>query len=149
MANHLWSVLCGNSSTDELSHNISLFDVTEQITLDGIPVNEKIILPTKFHLVITWMRSDLSKEESIVVKIGFQSPNKEITIAGEIQVDLKTFIRGRSILVITGLPLSGPGMYNFVVEYRDINSNTWQSAPSFPLQVEYSNIKPVSDSNNR
>src|SRR5687768_16960451 len=60
MIHHAWSVLCGRSSIDSESNVVSLFDVVEEITVDGV-IDKLGVLPGPYDLVSLWSREKLDE----------------------------------------------------------------------------------------
>src|SRR3989338_5214550 len=58
MINHLWSIACSRTSVDRESNNISLFEVLEQLTLSGGPIQpgKKGVVPILFEIVSLWTK---------------------------------------------------------------------------------------------
>ena len=138
MPKQLWTILCTSISIDQETNVISLFGVIEQLQIGGgMSVDQQLVLPSQFNLVTLWTRSDADKAEKAVARYNLQLPNGEIKPGGEIQVELTSSIRNRSIVKINGLPIHGPGEYKFLIEIRADDSQEWIRAHELPLQVEF------------
>ena len=139
MAQHLWTVLCTNSSIDQTTNNVSLFGVVEQLQIGGgAPTDQRIIIPAQFQLVILWMRSNLDQPEMATARFSLQSPNGEVSPGGEVQVELSTAIRSRNVITINGLPVNGPGVYKFITEIRGLDEQEWTRVHELPVQIIFS-----------
>ena len=98
MIDHIWSLLCGKSSTDRETNNLSLFDVIEQINLLG-PVPEpgqQTLLPMPFELISLWSRSDPTHAEESTARIKLLAPNSVELLTQEFPINLNPVIRLRT-----------------------------------------------------
>jgi len=144
MIDHVWSVLCGRSTTDRDSNNISLFEILEQINLLG-PVPEpsaKAALPMQFEVVSLWSRANLGEPEESSGRIKMIAPNGTVTLTHEFPVALTENPRIRTQMRSIGFPLLGAGRYTFTVEIRRAN-DTWDTVARIPVQVESMAQAPV------
>ena len=137
MPRHLWTILCTNSSIDQATNNISLFSVIEQVQISQAPTDQQIVLTTQFHLVMLWMRSNLDQPEMGTARFSLQFPTGEVLNGAEIQVELSTAIRSRTVITIAGLPLRGPGLYTFISEFRAVDATEFSRVHELPLQVVF------------
>lgn len=138
MARLLWTVLCSKTSIDRESNNISLFEVLEQVTVEGPPEDARINLAATSTLVTEWMRSDIDQPESRFGRFSLVGPSGEVFGGVEFEINLSDEVRHRSLINMHTLPLQGPGIYEFVIEIRDDDGGGWQEASRIPLQVLYS-----------
>ncbi|MGC2831922.1 MAG: hypothetical protein WB994_19950 [Candidatus Acidiferrum sp.] len=137
MIDHIWSLLCGKSSTDRETNNLSLFDVIEQINLLG-PVPEpgqQTLLPMPFELISLWSRSDPTHAEESTARIKLLAPNSVELLTQEFPINLNPVIRLRTQMKSLAFPLSGPGRYTFTVEIRRAEAN-WEIVARIPVQIE-------------
>lgn len=82
MIDHVWSILCGKSTTDRETNNLSLFEVIEQINVLG-PLPEpaaKMALPMPFELVSLWCRANPGEPEESTARIKLLAPNNAETL---------------------------------------------------------------------
>ncbi len=75
---HIWTILCSNSSIDQNTNNVSLFNVIEQVELqafDKKKINEKQEkgIPLNCELISLWNRKDNAKK-GYEEKVEFVDP---------------------------------------------------------------------------
>jgi hypothetical protein len=139
MAEHLWSVLCSNSSIDQKTNNISLFNVIEQLTLEGVPTDQRILVSGQFELVSLWRRSDTNTPEELSGRLLFRMPDGESLDALVFNIDLKSATRSRSVITMSNLPIKGIGTHYFIIEVNDVGSDEWKIVANLPLEVMITN----------
>ena len=143
MAIHVWSVFCSKSSVDRNTNNISLFDVTEQLNLsyEGDLVAGPVMVPGEFDLVSLWLRSNVEKPESPVLRASVIGPNGKTLVGPEHKIDLATAPRSRSILKMNAVPINGNGYHFFLVELRNEGTKVWQEVARIPLDVRLTRVE--------
>jgi hypothetical protein len=137
MIDHVWSVVCGRSSTDRETNNISLFDVIEQLNVLG-PLPEpaaRVALPIPFEVVSLWSRSnpDLAIESRGRVKMI--APNGDQAFVQEFPINLNENPRMRTQLRSVGFPLLGTGRYIFTVEILRAG-DIWETVARIPVRLD-------------
>lgn len=141
MIKHIWSVLCQKSSVDQLSNNISLFDVFEALEVDINPVpniksptDSEYNIPVQYQVVSLWTKTD-TKDTKGQVQITLVNPDgkEKILVNSELNFppDKK---RMRSINQIQGLPVSKSGDYHFIVSLKQ--EEKFQKVADLPLEVK-------------
>ena len=134
MIRHLWSVICASSAIDKDENKLSLFDVTEQITLLE-PITEPGVIPFQLHFVSLWRRADLAHEAKSMARIRLLAPSGEqVGKTQEYTIDLTKFLRLRQRVIFRALPVRSEGTYEFVVEFLGANDE-WELATRIPLEV--------------
>lgn len=135
MIQHVWSVLCSKASIDRETNNISLFEVIEQIQIQGL-ADEPGVLPCSLELVSLWSRTEPDKPSRGEARIFLRTPRTTNLMPQTQAVDLQQYRRLRSRLVIPSIPIEGPGIYTFVVECREQGREQWVQVASIPLEVQ-------------
>ena len=139
MIDHVWSVVCGRSSTDRETNNISLFDVIEQLNVLGpLPPPQPgatAAIPIAFELVSVWSRANPEEGEDSTGRVRLLGPNGNQLFENTFPVSLIDYPRMRTQLRTMGFPLVGTGRYTFVVEIQRANSQ-WESVARIPVQLE-------------
>ena len=63
---HIWSILCQNSTIDGDTNSLSIFNCFEQLNVDidksKMPQDKKVVLPIGFDLVSLWIDDNTTKE---------------------------------------------------------------------------------------
>jgi hypothetical protein len=140
MARHVWTVLCTKASIDRETNNVSLFDVLDKISVFG-PQHAgeaAVAVPIQFEVAILWARSVITEAETVLARLSFVAPNGQRFEGGTVTVELiGDFHRSRTFFQINGLPVIGPGVYDFVVEYQPAGVSTWAEVSRTPLEVEF------------
>jgi len=142
---HIWSVVCGSSSIDRDSNNVSLFNVIEQISLDRSEIkNAKVkhgrsdvAVPIKVELVSLWQRDISDEKQNQPIRLEFVSPDQKplLSYDGNLVFEAgKTRFRFR--VKLDGLRFNVAGQYNFKLSLKDSTSN-WVEVGSLPLEVNF------------
>jgi hypothetical protein len=142
--NHLWTILCKESSIDIDNKLLSVFDCIEKIDLtlnvDKIADGGKLIAPIDFQIVNSWEIIDLNKDTNLVVKIELEDPNSKILITTENHFEIKKgFSSFRNRMKLQGLPVSISGKYRFNVYQKESNTEKYNKVASLPLIVQINN----------
>jgi len=137
MSKLLWSILCKKASIDQASNNVSLFEIVDQLNLQGPPPGERILVPAQFDLATLWMRSDVDTPESDLARLTIEMPDGEIVESSTFEVNLAQAVRHRNILSLSSLPVHGPGLYYFNIELQEVPGE-WKRIHQVPLQVTLS-----------
>lgn len=143
---HVWSVLCRRAITDKETNQMTLVDSIEHIgvTLDSDqPLTahdedpeRKIGIKLEATLISYWVRSENDAPEKGICRVSLLGPNR-VTIGREMTmaIDLTKKRRMRTQLTLEGLPFTGLGRYNFLVEMEDADGD-WKTAARVPYEVE-------------
>ena len=139
MPRHVWTVLCSNTSIDNQTNNISLFEVVEGLSLPGeAPADRDIALPVKLVLVTLWARSNPEVPEGGNGRFRFVAPDSRMLQTGEHELQLQgEYIRSRNLSRLEVIPLHGPGFYEYTIEYRTPNEADWVEVKRVPLEVRF------------
>ncbi len=137
MIDHIWSIVCGRSTTDRETNNLSLIDVMEQLNVLG-PLPDPSIraaLPVQYEVVSLWSRSQPLEAEETKGRIKLITPTGNEALAYEFPVNLLENPRMRTQLRSFGFPLSGVGRYLFLVEIQR-GDGQWETVARLPMQLE-------------
>lgn len=138
MLRHIWSVLCLKSVIDKDTNNITLVEVLEQLNLvvPPLPPQERNILPVEYEIVSFFTRETDNQPSQGSVRITLQGPSgNALEEPNQFAIDLSVSERMRHRTRMAGVPLVGPGLYNFLVEYNNETDLTWRTATKLPLQI--------------
>ncbi|MES2668755.1 MAG: hypothetical protein V4644_03660 [Patescibacteria group bacterium] len=133
-----WIIVCGSSTVDGDSNNISLLNVFDEIQI-GIPENELKLpgqkaAPHPLEAVVLWER-----EEGSVGPIGFPfsvdytdpSGKVLVSMSGEVKME-ETHKRFRARFKLNAVPFTDAGEYKFVVVSGDVGkTGTTESCRSY------------------
>ena len=134
MIRHIWSVLCQKISTDAETNVVSLFSIYESIGTNEEPTAEKpVLLP--LELITLWAREDVNVPCVGEMRMYYLGPNGVRAPDVVLEIDLKRTFFHRSVLRTPGLPISGSGVFDFCVEYREGKEDDWKVAAKIPLLV--------------
>ena len=141
MIKHIWSVLCEKSSVDQLSNNISLFDVFEALVVDINPVpnvkspaGSEYNIPVQYQIVTLWTKTD-SEDVKSQVRITLVNPDGKEKILVNSELNFPPGKRRmRSINQIQGLPVGKSGDYRFIVSLNQ--GEKIQKVADIPLEVK-------------
>lgn len=135
MVTHYFSLICGHAVIDERTKFLSVFDVIEQINVKGEP-DQAIKIPMRFDLVSVWMKIETKDLDKGVSRISLSKPGDIISNISEVEINLTESTFFRSIIQFSGIELTGPGLYKFVIEFRQTNGD-WAKVSEVPFVVSY------------
>ncbi len=142
MIRHVWTVLCGKSSIDRETNNISLFEVVEQLQVGGW-AGEPADVPIPLELVTLWSRVQPDKPSRGEARIILETPGGHRGISQSHAVDLRKYHRVRNRARIPTIRIEGSGVYSFVVELRQQDKEEWLEVAKIPVEVQVE--RPVSE----
>ena len=139
---HVWSVLCGNSSVDQASQNISLFNIFEQLNLKRTDVEAqqkpggRLLIPISFQLV-TLLRKIGNGSFVGDIRTEIFSPEGEILGTGKNEVKFEAGKdRWRFLAGFPGMPITNQGYYEFRVSLK-ADGGQYDKIAVIPLQVVF------------
>lgn len=138
MIKHLWSIACSRTSVDKESNNISLFEVLEQFTLSGGPIQQqgkKGVVPILFEIVSLWTKDHENEAVKGRGRTVLVAPSGAETPMLEFDIDLSRHQRLRTINRITGLPIGEGGRHDFRIDLQ-VNDQ-WVEQGRVPLQIVF------------
>jgi hypothetical protein len=136
MIDHIWSIVCGRSTTDRESGNISIFDVVEQVNVLG-PLPDpatRPAIPMQYEIVSLWARQQLDQPEEAQARVRLIGPNNAEILGQGFAVNLTQHVRMRTQLRSIGFPVVGTGIYTFYVDIQRANEE-WENVSHIPVQV--------------
>lgn len=136
MIEHIWSVVCGRSSTDRDSGNISLFDVVEQVNVLG-PLPDpatRPAIPVQYEVVSLWARQQLDQPEEGLARVRLVGPNGVELFGQGFVVNLTQHVRMRTQLRSAALPVVGTGIYTFHTDIQRADQQ-WETVSHIPIQL--------------
>lgn len=143
MIAHIWSVLCQNSSVDQQTNNVSLFQVFEALEVDVTPAsNAEVSASAEFNIpvqyqIVTLLSKEKADSENTKygIRIALVNPQgeKKILVDRELPF-LANKRRMRSVNQIQGLPVNKSGDYHFIVEIKQ--DEKFQKVADLPLEVK-------------
>lgn len=135
MANCRWAILCREPTIDVENNGMTLKGIVEELHFTGKVPEEPSVAPIGAQLIALWDRSDYNTPECATARFVMVGPDGQRSDAGELNVDLKDNRRYRTRLNLEGVPVTGPGMYHFLVESRASEGESWIEAFCSPLEV--------------
>ena len=143
-----WTILCGSSSVDQQTNNISLFNIIEQLTLNikkedwekAMKERKKGFLArTQFEIVTLWEKEGLEDEIFAEVEVRLVDPKGNILHKQPYQLNFaKQVKRHRQRLTWSGMKLTQSGVYIFSINIKPSGSDQFDEAGVVKLLV---NIK--------
>jgi len=138
---HVWSVLCRRSQIDITDNNISLNEVLEQLTVDintkrgDIQPNE-VNIPIDYEIVSMWIKEKNESHIKAEIRTEFIDPNGKLLKTFPQPVEMpKDMRRLRTRFRITGLGLTVPGDYMFVVSVKEVDKKEFRKVSELPLEI--------------
>jgi hypothetical protein len=141
MIEHVWSVVCNNSSIDEESKTISLLNVLEQLVI-YTDATDDLNLPIQLEVFSLWTREEVDMPAKGKMQVQFCDDKNACTKQAEIEIDLSQAVFCRTKMKLFGLKLKGAGRYKFIVELSEDAGATWKKVASLPVQINYEPIPP-------
>lgn len=89
------------------------------------------------ELVVLWVRSDLDVPERGYGRIRVIAPDEREAPTHENEVDLTQYLRLRTRIRLTSLPMRGSGVYRLKIEGRAPSSSEWTEEFELPLRVVF------------
>lgn len=143
-----WAMVCGSSSVDQNTNNLSLFNVFEEITVNNlsaqIPQGQQQIKPGDTiavlfpHEVITvWSRDDVNQEARAEMKVEFIDPSGKVLFSNNPAIlfeDKKQ--RMRIIMKINGMQITKPGLYRYVISLKTLADASAKEVATLPIMVK-------------
>lgn len=147
MARHVWSVYTTAAAIDNVSNNVSMFEVIEQLRLPSPPEDvDRFVLPMRSTMVTLWARGDVDVPERAVGRVRLLAPNGDQFGQWTHEVDLVQHLRTRNRAVFHTLLLSTPGVYEWEVAHAPIDQpDEWQVDASIPVLVVFEELEPGED----
>jgi len=146
--NHKWTILCGSSSVDQKTNNVSLFNLVEQLSLDlkredwekAMSEGKKgFLVQTQFEIVTLWEREDSKEEILAEAEIRLIDPKGEILHKHSYHLNFPNQAkRHREHTLWSGIKLTQTGVYVFSINIKYPNSDHFHEVGTAELLV---NIK--------
>ena len=142
MINHIWTVLCKNSSIDSETNNFNLFEVLEQVTVNLKPNSSKrvgneqmpVVLP--YHSVTLWERDEIGKEEVFDIRIEVVDPSDKVLAKFNHTVKFdRNARRLRARFTNDVLPVTSEGIYHYRVLLKDDLPDMYVVKAEVPIEV--------------
>jgi hypothetical protein len=140
----VWGLACISSSIDEQSHNISLFNIIDQINLppDFWEKNrkEQMVFPFQHQIVMLLRRiipsSIDEKEIPFDLSIELIDPTGKPTMQFLSKLSFPAGKRRTYLRIGTpGFSLTEPGDYTYVLNYKSVEAEEFSKLGEFPLEV--------------
>lgn len=124
---NVWSVLCRRTSIDNVSNNISIFEVLEEIqfqvpkqrfleqTKNSIATGESVLFPFEFEVVSLW--ENLKHEPGSKMRIIMKTPSGAIHHMGESELNFNNVDRLRVRVQSRAIPIKESGHHEIVVQH--------------------------------
>ncbi len=143
MISHIWTVIARSSIVDSSTNLISLQNILEKIDINfegKVEQNTQIVIPIDFEIVTLWAEDNTETKRIYNIKTELVNSDKKTT--GEF---LQTMVlepgirRFRSIIKISGLPVSRSGIYHFAISVKPENGEKFpKPVTKIPLEVNIS-----------
>lgn len=142
----VWGLMCSSLSIDETTHNLSIFNIIEQLNIPSKFFDEQekqekpLIFPFINELVLFWKRTlntNISNEEiltDIKIKIidPLGNPIQETLAPIKFQRGIK---RMRFRIGMSGIALTVPGDYVHQIELKTNDGESFKKVLEVPFEV--------------
>lgn len=147
MAEHLWTVLCSKTLVDPDTEVISLIDVVESLTVEGLELKiaeglsqgkKGAFVNAPMKLVSWWFRSDV-REETLQARFALLNPVGETLHVQPVEMPWGD--KGTTIRLFVNLerfPANMLGLYWFAVEQlltSETGEARWVAVARVPLSI--------------
>jgi hypothetical protein len=134
MIKPIWSVLCEGTSIDSETNKVSIFNTLDGLTIFGDPEQETGV-PIRFEVISFWERSEEDPCEG-KMRVYQRKPSGKKSDYFPFYIDLTKSHFHQTRIKFNGMPLSGPGRYAFVVEYKE-GEGKWKKAAELPILINF------------
>jgi hypothetical protein len=134
MIQHVWSVLCQSASFDAQTNRVSLFHTLENLIVFSTPSKEKPFV-ISCEIVSLWVRQQDDNPCSGQMQVRFDVPGIENSQVIGLEIDLTKTPFHRTRITIGALPITQTGRFEFQIEYRLADEETWHLAATLPFIV--------------
>ena len=148
---HIWSVLCSNSSVDIDTNSLSIFNVVEQLNIQSIPKvvslhnnnsspkeagQESSVIPVTFEIVSLFQRQDPEADKLLNDAIlALIDPRGKILKENNFQIVFpKGSKRLRFRTKLGGMPITISGEYRFILKVK--TGKDFHEMSRLPLDVK-------------
>lgn len=135
MIKHYFSLICGHAVVDERTKFLSIFDIIEQVNVNAEP-DESIRIPMRFDLVSVWAKNDENSLKSGRSRVSLCNSKGSSNNVCEVDIELNDSSFFRSVISFSGIELAGPGLYKFLIEFKQ-NDSDWEEVSEIPFVVSY------------
>jgi len=138
---HIWSILCQNSSVDDATKLLSIFNCVEELglTIDKSksPKDGNLVLPISFQLISFWLVEDKNKKNVLDIKIEMSDPNGELlgTFNNNFNIP-DAALRFRSITNINGIKITKEGRYFLKVSRKGVGEKKFIVVSELPIDIK-------------
>jgi hypothetical protein len=134
MIQHVWSVLCQSASFDAQTNRVSLFNTLENLIVFGTPTKERPLV-ISFEIVSLWARQQDDTPCSGQMRTYLNLPGEEAPQIITLEIDLSKTPFHRTRITIGAFPVTRTGRFEFQIEYRLADEETWHPAATLPFIV--------------
>jgi len=138
---HIWSILCQNSSVDDATKLLSIFNCVEELglTIDKAksPKDGNLVLPINFQLISFWTIGEKNKKNVLDVKVEISDPVDELLGTFNKNFDIPEGApRFRSITNINGLKITKEGRYIVKVSQKEADEKKFKIVSELPIDIK-------------
>ena len=137
---HVWSILCQQSSIDQETNLISLFNAIEELNINLDKANaleNNLLISVQLQLVSYWVREEALAEETLTIRTELVNPEGKVLNSFDNKLTIKAgVLRFRHRNNIQGLAISGPGRYH--LRLVEIKASKEMILTELPLDVKVS-----------
>ena len=143
---HIWSLICSNSTIDSETNNLSLFNVIERITvtvpaaaLDKAKADKSkgLLTHVGFEVVSRFRKKTSNKTAAFDIRLRLLSPESRILMtSNEQRVAMREGIRNMRIRNrFNVLPVEKSGDYVVIVDAKEVEETGYSEVGRIPLEI--------------
>ena len=142
MVKHIWSVLCGGSSVDTETNNLSLYNELEELNVTvsskvGERISGPISVPVDYEIITLLFRDVADDSEKVDQVFEVVYPDGKVGMRKEHNLEMpKGARRFRWRAKVRGFVVNSPGTYWFVVSVRQQGEDNFRKVAEIPLDVK-------------
>lgn len=145
---HVWSIICSNSTTDTQSNNISLFNVVEKfsIVLDTKKKKEgAMLIPFNQEIVTRFRRLSGGTDIPFEIVMEIITPSGKTVKMGNSQTLAfpKKFSNLRVRSRIENISVDEQGVYYFLIKFREVGDSEFIEGGVVPIEINIADKKEV------
>jgi hypothetical protein len=143
---HVWSIICHQSTTDSESNNVSLINLIENVTFT-VPTNvieevrtskaKGIIFPLDYEIISRFRRNDDVDIKHFYSRLRMMNPEgNEVTATGENEMIFSQGVKNvRMRAKFNDIAVQNSGVYRVLIETRLSTEAKFETVGSIPLEI--------------
>lgn len=144
---HVWSILCGQSSIDQETNNLFLYNILEQLEITPKQGEEKLNLSGKkvagisLEFITLWQKNKEGETFDGEQLTEWVDPKGEVLNSSINPFKIpKALHRARFRFKANGIPFTVPGEYKFRASVRERGQSEFIYGGEIPLSISFGSL---------